>query len=99
MKPLRSVVSATERSPWVCQACIRRQHERARSAAFYSTTSKRVHMVKTSTRGIALSTAAGLGAGSIFYLPENSQQKVQHAYAATQRTGRVLTTLATCINE
>ncbi|KAL9131044.1 MAG: hypothetical protein Q9217_000930 [Psora testacea] len=99
MRRLGSLASAINGGPWICRTCVRRQQKAFSQAASYSTKCRKINIIKSSTRVIALVTAAGLGTGSIFYLSEDPREKAQHAYVAAQRTGFVLVTLAICIND
>lgn len=68
-------------------------------SAAYRTKARKSHISKSSGRIVGLAAVTGLVAGTGLLLPENPQEKVRHAVAAAQRTGRVLVTLAQCIEE
>lgn len=55
-----------------------------------------MYAFKGSRRKVLLATAGGtLGAGTILAFSDD----IKHGYNAAQRTGRVMTTLALCMNE
>jgi aarF domain-containing kinase len=60
----------------------------------YSTRTKRIPRPKRRGRVLLAATGGALGLGAISFTDD-----VKHAYEAVERTGRVVSTLALCINE
>ena len=72
-------------------------------SAFFKTRARKIQVTKSAfgiTRALAVAAGAtGLGAGSFYLGADKILESPQYAYAATQRTGRVLITLTACIDE
>ncbi|KAK2764026.1 hypothetical protein FQN54_009645 [Arachnomyces sp. PD_36] len=102
----------TTRTPWVCSQCVRQRPPRATSrpklqAGFSTRSSLRSPGGSGGGSGTnggkarpqravkyAAATAGTLGAGTLFFGDD-----IKHAYAAVERSGRVVSTLAVCIND
>lgn len=64
--------------------------------ATYGTKAGRINVRQGRKRTVILTAAGGsLAAGTVLAFSDSAQ----HAYTAVQRTGRVMTTLALCMNE
>ena len=86
--------------PGTCYLRLKRSLRIPSYTAPYSVKTRRISTIKSSTtRSIIVIAGAALGTGLLVFSPENPREKIDHAYAAAQRTGRVLTTLTSCINE
>ena len=103
MKGLGPPTLVASTGPWVCRRCLRGQRKLGSQAAPYGSKARNVHVTKSafgSTRiAVAAAAATGLGAGSFFLTPDGIKGGAGYTYAATVRTGRVLTTLTACIDE
>ena len=95
MRAFKSVGLFASNVPWTCRRCLQKQKKNI---------SNEVSSVKRIIRGqgrkrkkgpVVLTAATGtLGAGALFFTDD-----MKHYYAASERTGRVVSTLALCINE
>ena len=90
---------ATRTLPWTCKACLRRpvdlafapqRRNFAARSDVYPTAKKRGRR----TKWVILASVAAVGTGLVFYTDAG-----RFAYGAAERTGRVVGTLAVCINE
>jgi aarF domain-containing kinase len=99
----RTVPRATAmRGVWTCRQCLQSRGSRigdqvrgyARKSNTYGKAS--LKSAKSKKRGRVLVAAAGgaLGVTAVAFTDD-----VRHAYEAAERTGRVVSTLAVCINE
>jgi aarF domain-containing kinase len=85
------------KNPWTCRNCLSRAQtglKGAKQIKSYSTRSRRIPGPKTKGRILFAATGGALGATAIAFA-----EPVTHAYEATERTGRVVSALAICINE
>ena len=81
-------------NPWTCRQCLRQSQKTTRPLRQYSTRSKRIPVPKKKGR-IFLATATGtLGVTAVAFSDD-----IKHSYRGVERTGRVVGTLAVCINE
>jgi len=81
-------------NPWTCRQCLRQSQRTTRPLRQYSTKSRRVPLPKKKGR-IFLATATGtLGVTALAF-----SEDLKHSYKAVERTGRVVGTLAVCIND
>jgi aarF domain-containing kinase len=97
MKGFNFATTFGQFNPWTCRRCL--QHARGgstvlRQAKQYSTTATEIPKSKTRGRVILAATGATLGVGAITFTDD-----LKHAYQSAERSGRVLSTLAVCINE
>lgn len=83
------------RSPWTSRNLRGQARPMLRHIKSFSTSSARKEGPGGNGRGRVLLLASGgtVAAGAVFLGP------VQHVYEAAERTGRVVSTLAVCINE
>jgi hypothetical protein len=80
--------------PWTCRTCIRSRAPQTPRNFFYSTV--RNAPKPKSRRRVAIATFAGLGiVGTAVAVSDEGK----HFVRATQRSARVVKTLALCINE
>lgn len=84
-------------SPWTCRQCM--HHARVGSKVLRQTrhySSRTIEIPRPKRIGWVFLAATGtaLGVGAIVFTDE-----VKHAYLGVQRSGRVMGTLAVCINE
>jgi len=94
MKPFRSAALFAPASPWTCRQCLRKQRQLAGPQRFL-TQSVRIPRRTGRKRAVLLAAAGGtLGAGAFAFTDD-----VKHGYAAVERTSRVASTLAVCMNE
>ena len=97
----RTLVNST--GPWVCRRCLRGRRKVETQSVRYFTEARNIYVKKSGFGGTRLTVVAaaatGLGAGSFFLTPDGIMGSAEYTYFATARTGRVLTTLAACINE
>ncbi|KAI9771361.1 MAG: hypothetical protein M1840_002331 [Geoglossum simile] len=95
MKPL---VLSLRSSPviWTCRQCLHSQRRRVSSRySTYAPPNRRVLGRRPRLRAVVLAAAGGtFGVGALAFTDD-----VKHTYAAAQRTGRVVSTLAVCIND
>lgn len=89
---------ATRTLPWTCKACLRRVDlaftPQRRNFAARSDVYPRPQKRGRKTKWVVLTTVAAAGTGLLFYTDAG-----RFAYGAAERTGRVVGTLAVCINE
>ena len=96
MRTFEPAVAFASNIPWVCSKCLQNQRLPILQCARYATRVRKVRMFKGSRRTVLLATAGGtLGTGTILAFSDD----LKHGYSAAQRTGRVITTLALCMNE
>jgi aarF domain-containing kinase len=84
-------------NPWTCTRCLHQAQGGLRTlkqVKEYSTRTKRIPRPKRRGRVLLAATGGALGLGAISFTDD-----VKHAYEAVERTGRVVSTLALCINE
>ena len=95
MRKLAPAFTAAYSLPWICSKCLRGKRPRVSQNASYATAAKKVRS-KSLKRVLFLATASGmLGAGTALAFPDD----IKHTYIGVQRTGRVIRTLALCMNE
>lgn len=94
------------RPPWTCKSCLQhRQFQRPLirgQKASYATQSAQVGYENAAGSGSKRSRKTALYAatgGTLAIVGFTFSDDVKHAYAAARRTGRVVATLAVCINE
>jgi aarF domain-containing kinase len=97
MKGLNFATTFGKSNLWTCRNCL--HYARAgsrviRQAKQYSTSTIEIPKSKTRGRVILATTGAALGVGAIAFTDD-----LKHAYHSAERSGRVLSTLAVCINE
>ena len=96
MRPWGFAALRSQAAPWTCRQCL--QHRRGASfeAAENTIRVNRRRYSHTGKRSAILLAATGgaVGAGALAFTDD-----VRHRYVAVQRSGRVLSTLALCINE
>ena len=81
--------------PWICRSCLRRKGVSIPGTAKFTTKAIKGYGKKKRRTPIVLASTAGtLGAGTLFFADD-----LKHGYAAAKRTGRVVSTLAVCMNE
>jgi aarF domain-containing kinase len=88
--------SLSQSSPWTCRACTRLSQLQTRCSEKppqYSTKARKYPRPRRS-RHIVLAASGVAGVGALAFTDD-----VKHAYEAFERTGRVMGTLALCINE
>lgn len=91
-----SALSWAQVGPWTCKKCLlqsRRGPRNLRQIRGYASSSKQ--SIRPKRRRVVL--AAAGGALALSALPFGDDAK--HAYNAVERTGRVVSTLAVCMNE
>ena len=97
---LSTLAKPTSRTlPWTCRECLRRRVDLAfapqrRTFAARSEANSRPQKKGRRTKWVVLATVAAAGTGVVFYTDAG-----RFAYGAAARTGRVVGTLAVCINE
>ena len=95
MRAFRYTTLAAQSTPWTCRSCIQKQAIPAVKKAEYSSKARRPFKKFARRRNIVLAASTGtLGAGAAFFTDD-----VKHGFVAMERSGRVLTTLAICVNE
>lgn len=103
MRGLRPRTLVASTGPWICRRCPPGRRKADVQNVSYGTTARELRVTKSvigSTRlAVAAAAVTGLGAGSFFLTPDGIKGGVGYTYAATVRTGRVLSTLTTCIDE
>ena len=84
-------------SPWTCRRCLLQTQRSARTQRQYSTGGNGFPKSKSRGKGrvlLAAGSALGVSTAAVAFGDD-----VRHAYGAAERTGRVVGTLAVCINE
>jgi aarF domain-containing kinase len=83
-------------TPWTCRRCtLQGQGGRGiRLIKGYSTRANQIPRPKKRGRVLLAATGGALGAGTLAFTDD-----VKHVYGAVERSGRVASTLAVCINE
>jgi hypothetical protein len=97
MKGVNFATALARPSQWTCRKCLvqaRGVREAIRQPKQYSTGTNQIPRPKNRGRLVLAATGATLGVGAFVY-----QDEARHAYYGIQRSGRVLGTLAVCINE
>ena len=94
MKPSSFGPAFKQMSPWTCRRCLQRAQRVASPLRQYSTKSRSIPIPKKRGRILLAATTATLGVTALEFGDD-----VKHTYKAVERTGRVLGTLAVCINE
>jgi aarF domain-containing kinase len=82
---------------WTCRSCTlqaQRGLRRIGQIKGYSTKANRIPRPKNKTRVLLAATGGALGVTALAFTDD-----VKHAYEAIERSGRVASTLAVCINE
>src|SRR5450432_4038927 len=97
MKSLNVALLLNQKSPWICRACTRpttRAAKRPCQSLQYSTNAPKLSRSRR-WRNVILAAAGGtVGVGALALSDD-----VKHGYNAVCRSGRVVGTLAVCINE
>ena len=103
MRELRTSTLVASTGSWVCRRCLRGRRKLEIQSAFFGTKGRNIHVTRSAVGGTRLAAATagvtGLGVGSFFLTPDGIKGSAEYTYDATARTGRVLTTLTTCIDE
>ena len=96
MKPLALSPLRALPLTWTCRQCLQSQRRQVSSrSSTYAPPSRRAPRRRPRIGVVVLAAAGGsFGVGALAFTDD-----VKHAYAAVQRTGRVVSTLAVCINE
>ena len=95
MRPFRSVGLFPSTTAWTCRSCLQKQRNTASDAVRSASNTAKGNVKRRRKAPVVLTAATGtLGAGTLFFTDD-----VKHGYAAVERTGRVVSTLAVCINE
>lgn len=81
--------------PWTCRACLRRQTTPLQRPSFATKAGPKAHPQSKRGRRILLASTGGVVAASVVAFSDDAK----HAVTAVQRTGRVVSTLAVCIND
>jgi aarF domain-containing kinase len=84
-------------NPWTCTRCLHQAQGGLRTlkqVKEYSTRTNKIPRPRRRGRVLLAATGGALGLGAISFTDD-----VKHAYEAVERTGRVVSTLALCINE
>ena len=84
-------------SAWTCRNCTLQAKRGLRGTgqiSGYGTKTNRIPRAKRKGRVLLAATAGGLGVTAVGFTDD-----VKHAYEAIERSGRVASTLAVCINE
>lgn len=100
---VKSILQTLRRtSPWTCRSCLQQlQQQRSRQSAFqqsfnYATKANRPRAPRSKRRRRVILAATG---GTVLAGAVALNDNAKHAATAVQRTSRVLSTLAVCINE
>ena len=93
-----SIVSRANLAPWTCRQCSAQKSKGVEAARGYGTNGRTYGSSQSGKRknGRIILAAAG-GAVGISTIAFGDD--IKHAYKATERSGRVASTLAVCINE
>lgn len=96
MQSLTSLGLFSRASVWTCRRCLQKQQRSLLGRENFATSARRRPGRRKKNNAVLLSAAAGgsLAAGALFFVED-----VKYGYGAMERTGRVMTTLALCINE
>lgn len=81
--------------PWTCRACLRRQTTPLQRPSFATKAGPEARPRSKRGRRILLASTGGVVAASVVAFSDDAK----HAVTAVQRTGRVVSTLAVCIND
>lgn len=84
-------------SPWVCRSCTQQaggQRGALKRSLKYSTKVPGNNASRRNRRVILAAAGGSLGIGALAFTDD-----IKHTYKAAERTGRVVSTLALCINE
>ena len=82
-------------TPGTCRRCLGKQYFTFPNVAGFSTKTAKGRGRRRKKAPVVLTAAAGtLGAGTLFFTDD-----LKHGYAAVERSARVLSTLAVCMNE
>ena len=96
MKTARPTALLLHDAPWTCMRCLRNMPRSTNSHVTYATKAKKPFKRKNRNTGVVLTAASGtVGLGGLAFFADD----LKHRYVAVERSGRVLTTLAVCINE
>ena len=94
MKPPGFGALLIQASSWTCRQCLRKQRQSTAPQRFVTQNAKPVRK-NGRRRAVLLATGGGtLGAAGFAFSDD-----VKHGYAAAERTGRLVSTLAVCMNE
>ena len=95
MRTAGSYASFAREIPWTCSSCLRQRRPVTPRLANYVTRARKPRQSRGKRSAAVLAAAGGaLGAGVLAFSDD-----VKHIYAAAERSGRVVSTLAVCINE
>jgi aarF domain-containing kinase len=97
MKGFNFAVALGRSNPWTCHRCLlhaRGVSRTLRQTKRYSTRTKEIPKPKKRGLVVLAATGTALGAGALAFTDD-----VKHGYLGVQRSGRVMGTLAVCINE
>src|SRR6266487_754834 len=97
-----SLFHRQSRPPWTCRQCLQQRQQlplrsplRQQRANYATQFRRTVGGKKRARRALQYATAGGtLGVAALAFSDD-----IKHGYIAAERTGRVMTTLAVCINE
>ena len=95
MRRLGLGTSLLDKAAWTCPTCLRQQKASTQKSSF-STRIRRTRPLKRKQTVVLATAGGGLGAGALI---ATTTDDVKYGYAAAERTGRVVNTLFTCINE
>ncbi len=98
MRLFRPAAAITKKTPWTCSQCLHRWRASLFRQPKLHTFASKPNEVRFTKRHsiVVLATLSGtIGAGAVIALSED----LKHGYAAARRSGRVLMTLAVCMNE
>lgn len=94
MKPSSFGSAFKQTNPWTCRRCLQQSRRVAGPLRQYSTKSRSIPIPKKRGRILLAATTGTLGVTALAFGDD-----VKHTYKAVERTGRVLGTLAVCIND
>lgn len=96
MRGFKRVATIVQTLPWTCCRCLHVSRSSIRRTAGYTAKIADTGFPHARKRTIIAAAIGGtVSAGVIVTLSDD----LKHGYAAARRTGRVLATLAVCINE
>jgi len=95
MRAFRNPTLLAQGIPWTCRSCLRKQKVSGAGKSNYTSKAGSGTVYTPRRKNVALAAASGTLGASVALFTDD----VKHGYMAVERSGRVLTTLAVCMNE
>ncbi|MCJ1473054.1 hypothetical protein MMC13_001703 [Lambiella insularis] len=95
MKPSRAWTFFSSSTPWICRSCVHKQKSNVAQQAKHASRAGRPFVKRDKRKRATLVAASGTAGGAVALISDD----VKYGYGAVERSGRVLTALAICVND